>query len=404
MESIPKLVRERLKTKVPTSHPNTDLLTAFAEQSLRGKERAALMEHLAGCADCREVVALAEPEEGAATSRSKKIAWFGAPLLRWSAAVAAIVVVGAAVMLNRPRSAVPVPSAARVEVKSQVPETQVPQELTSKDGAVVSQLQTKVYDSSTPTAPSAKIASLKPPVTENKMHEKMAAPGNAYLKSPPSAPGAPPEGAPSSTAAAAADKWTGVLSAQQTEPDQQAPVPTANIPSASQSVEVVAAAPAASADAAEVSKAKRPAVDESGAAVGLQKNATANRSLTLTGRSAFQLNQLSFPRWTLAADGTLQRSFDSGKTWEGVAVAQGATFRAISAVGPEVWAGGRAGLLYHSTDAGQHWTRITPATADATLAADIARIEFTDPQHGKLVTADGQTWTTSDGGQTWQKQ
>jgi hypothetical protein len=42
----------------PRDHPDADLLAAFSEQSLRPKERAGIIAHLAGCPDCREVVAL----------------------------------------------------------------------------------------------------------------------------------------------------------------------------------------------------------------------------------------------------------------------------------------------------------------------------------------------------------
>lgn len=40
-------------------HPDADLLAAFAEKRLLGHEREELLAHLAECADCREVVALA---------------------------------------------------------------------------------------------------------------------------------------------------------------------------------------------------------------------------------------------------------------------------------------------------------------------------------------------------------
>jgi photosystem II stability/assembly factor-like uncharacterized protein len=38
------------------------------------------------------------------------------------------------------------------------------------------------------------------------------------------------------------------------------------------------------------------------------------------------------------------------------------------------------------------------------LTADIAAIEFTDLQHGKITTSAGEVWTTEDAGQTWRKQ
>jgi photosynthesis system II assembly factor YCF48-like protein len=109
-------------------------------------------------------------------------------------------------------------------------------------------------------------------------------------------------------------------------------------------------------------------------------------------------------RWTISSDGQLQHSVDSGKTWQAVVVAENATFRALSANGPDLWVGGASGLLYHSTDAGARWTQVKPAAADATLTADIAAIEFIDVRQGKITTSTGEVWITTDGGQTWRKQ
>jgi len=107
------------------------------------------------------------------------------------------------------------------------------------------------------------------------------------------------------------------------------------------------------------------------------------------------------PRWTLTADGTLQRSFNAGKSWETISVATDARFRALAAVGTEIWVGGSAGALYHSSDAGSRWTQVKPVADGKSLTADIIGVEFTDTQHGKLTTSGGVTWTTVDGGQTW---
>jgi len=109
-------------------------------------------------------------------------------------------------------------------------------------------------------------------------------------------------------------------------------------------------------------------------------------------------------RWTISSDGQLQHSIDSGKTWQPVAVAEKATFRALSANGPDLWVGGPAGLLYHSTDAGGHWTQVKPIANGATLTADVAALEFTDLLHGKLTTSAGEVWITIDAGQTWKIQ
>jgi photosystem II stability/assembly factor-like uncharacterized protein len=109
-------------------------------------------------------------------------------------------------------------------------------------------------------------------------------------------------------------------------------------------------------------------------------------------------------RWTISSDGQLQHSVDSGISWQPVVVAEKASFRALSANGPDIWVGGASGLLYHSTDAGVHWNQIKPSSPDATLTADIAAIEFTDLRRGKITTATGESWLTEDAGQSWRKQ
>ena len=159
----------------------------------------------------------------------------------------------------------------------------------------------------------------------------------------------------------------------------------------------------------------------------------------VNGRNFTQLASTStgpLPRWTISAAGTLQRSFDQGNTWQNVDVnATGGaattlevvakasrakekdadkkalnrqiatpTFRAVAAAGSEVWAGGSGGALYHSLDSGGHWTRVAPSSAGSVLTGDVLTLEFPDPQHGKVTTSTPEVWTTTDAGQTWQKQ
>ena len=132
-------------------------------------------------------------------------------------------------------------------------------------------------------------------------------------------------------------------------------------------------------------------------------NAVADSARTQNRRVAFQNLIPPIPRWTISSDGSLKRSLDAGKTWQKITVDDHAPFRAVSALGPDVWVGAAGGVLYHSGDAGEHWTRIRPAVNGSSLTADIVSLEFTDTQHGKLTTVNGETWTTTDAGQTWQK-
>jgi photosystem II stability/assembly factor-like uncharacterized protein len=78
-------------------------------------------------------------------------------------------------------------------------------------------------------------------------------------------------------------------------------------------------------------------------------------------------------------------------------------FRAVAANGADVWAGGSWGLLYHSLDAGNTWVRVLPQAGGNALSGDIVSLQFPDAQHGSVATSTSETWTTGDGGQTWQR-
>lgn len=164
------------------------------------------------------------------------------------------------------------------------------------------------------------------------------------------------------------------------------------------------------------------------------------------GRNVSKLNAAA--RWSISASGALQRSFDQGRTWQDMNVLANAaptanfasydsletvtakaetkaktetkkdspqkalkqpaaaplTFRAVTANGPEVWAGGSRSALFHSSDGGGHWTRVLPSSGSTVLTGDVIGLEFTDLQHGTAMTSTSEVWTTQDSGQTWQKQ
>jgi len=108
-------------------------------------------------------------------------------------------------------------------------------------------------------------------------------------------------------------------------------------------------------------------------------------------------------QWSLSPNGTVQRSENGGKTWKSVSVGTGTTFRALSGMGPNIWVGGKAAEIYHAADSGQTWTRIVPVVDGQKLQSDISHIDFSDTVNGAVSTTNGEVWTTSDSGRTWQR-
>ncbi len=178
--------------------------------------------------------------------------------------------------------------------------------------------------------------------------------------------------------------------------------------SAAEAVEVSAAA--AGVDETVVATGAAPVLDAStgfvaerqqtAAQLSPQKTATEERSRREGIGSGTRSPQL---QWSLSPDGTVQRSESGGRTWQSVSVGTGATFRALSGMGANVWVGGKAGALYHSGDSGESWTRIVPVVGEQKLRSDISHIDFSDALNGAVSTTNGEVWTTSDGGRTWQR-
>jgi hypothetical protein len=177
--------------------------------------------------------------------------------------------------------------------------------------------------------------------------------------------------------------------------------------SSSEAVEVTAGA--ADVESNQVAGAT-PAAESSTGLVAAQRQTAAQLNLrkaadseqpdagSATGSGAAPL------QWTLSPEGAVQRSGDSGKSWQTVSLGAGTTFRALSAVGANIWVGGKAGALYHSTDSGQTWVKFEPVVGGKKLDQDIVHLDFSDALSGKLNTANGEVWTTSDGGRNWASQ
>lgn len=381
MLEIPKIVRQRLAVKKDAgTHPDANLLTAFSEQTLARSERDSVLRHLSQCSDCREVVFLSAPQIEVETETVRgRSPWLGSPILRWGALAACAVVVVAAVSLRQHPShpATFGGNVPEVAVKEQGPpaaqKTDIAQQF-DKDRATMD------YKSRADAVEPDRRVSKAAPSALAKVHQAPATPaqyGSAGSLANETAPARDLHVLARSTPSAAAP-----ATAQVTEPMVMAE----NSAVAKDSVETSLgkakqAVPANLPAENKVAKLEAPAAAAMGGAQAAFKKIA--------------------PRWTLSADGTLQRSLDAGKTWKTIPVAADATLTAVAAMDSDIWVGGSHGSLYHSTDAGDHWAQLVPNAGGQSLTSNVIGIEFTDSLHGKVTTADQELWTTSDGGQTW---
>ena len=380
MADLPKIVMQRLQQKKVAAggHPDSNLISAFAENSLPSDARLQVVQHLAQCADCREVVFLVSPDQVAtlsavATDQSRWLSW---PVLRWGAAVAAIVVVVAAVTLHRPSGGRSISSGAVQMTDIPVAKAKAPSATTPLEEKL------PVATRTSPVSPVAKNDSVTN-VEGNRLDE-LKKQSSRVAPSPMLAQKSNALGGKVTSADRDefAETQTVEVGAQ-----AQAPVETAT-------VEARQLVPGRAKDAA--------AEPASGVGGGTGAGFAPGAATASQSRAAIYL-PMAAPRWTLTSEGTLQRSLDFGRTWQTVQLASQVSFRALAASGKDIWVGGSKGALYHSSDAGQHWRQVQPIAAGQALTDDIIGVEFPDAIRGKLTTSGQETWTTEDGGQTWRK-
>ncbi len=409
MQNVPKSVLKRLQETRPDAgpHPDADLLTAFAEQSLADRERVLVMEHLAACSDCREVIVLALPETATeivaspASVGAARGGWLTWPALRWAALAAGILVIASVGVLQYSHR--------------------------NQDKTIASNFMVKdAAQGPSNEPPSSQVATPK----EEMQRAPLSAPRSQMLTALEPAPKANGRTQPRGLAAHSGGSDGGMAPRalpRPTEPESaaisenQLAQNRADLPMQDRNI-----------SNADVVKAKDP-VPAQAASGSSAAPASAPPGLPLQTSPSLMLRVP--PRWTISPAGTLQRSFDGGNTWETVnpnmSIVSSAdenlgqnsdtggagpdkkkeaapnfspVFRAVAASGLEVWAGTLAGVLYHTSDGGSHWARLAPSEAGATISGDITSIQFSDPQQGKVSTSTGELWTTFDGGQTWHKQ
>ncbi len=433
MSDVPKIVHDRLRAGAPEgSHPEANVLTAFAEQALSPGEREDVVRHLARCGDCREVVALsippveagAQPEaaaDGVSARRPGDVSrgWFAWPNLRWAAMAAAVVVVASVVILRPGKQREPTVSTMNLPAESTPPVA----DSSAKPAAPPADQRAPAVVAQT-VKPDSSLLRAEP---ERRMRELPAASAPAKTAVAEMQTLVHNDKRPDSLQANAGSAIGAIASREQVEVTGSQPLVSTETAKAGQAAspqevvvvnraaDVVQSAPtagrlmASNVEPPPIEKAK-PAAKEEALKAQAQDNSAQKKFAAAYSASdqAVAVQKLRakqskdvVAQWSLA-EGKLQRSMDAGATWQ-IALQLQHPLLCFSSHGSDIWAGGQAGTLLHSSDSGATWTMVQPSTKAGGLGADIVAIEIRSQAEIVLSTSNNELWTTTDGGNTWQK-
>jgi Photosynthesis system II assembly factor YCF48/Putative zinc-finger len=395
-QEIPKPLRNALaRQAVGGVHPSPDALTSFVERTLAPVESEAVTHHLAQCAECREIVFLASnaaedevpverdlvvaaavrqmaPMPGYAASSRPVAARAETPRPRWTirtrwalSIAAAVVLVSAGLVLqfSRARNAY---KAATLTVASNRPAPASPE---ARQNAIAANSQE---------------AAAQPPV-----------------------PATVAKAAPHSTMAAQAYKAPAQTTVARNAADQYVSAPAPEPAARATSAQAPAGAAVGGLSTALVVPEVRPQSALAESAAAQKSEDTQSLQLKqgapmLFGKSKTGMHAVSAvrPQWRIGPNGQLERSMATSQ-WSRVLDDQPVAFHAVAVIGDDVWAGGNGAALFHSSDGGEHWSKVSLAANSKVETRAIVSIRFEDPQHGVVASDSGTRWTTADGGANW---
>lgn len=408
-------------------HPDADLLTAFSEGSLIERERETVLGHLASCAACREILSLsaqsvaeqqAELVPALAAASAIAAATASAPSrastppaprrsrlwLPWATAASCAVIVCSLVLLHVKRS-----ENATIATRQQ-------KQIAAATGQALDK-----------SSPQPSLASTQPPpaIEERPLRKKALVGAASQPVTVPASPfaganadsamrmqqamsaraGSSPMHAAAQSPQASSSTNGDILTAKAMPAPQvalSAPPPqqqavnqlatgSANKPAAvNQTVAVQAATINAQSVAVTPEPDLRPELSNASVA--------AFSAQLKVGAAAGALAKAQ-PQWRINAQGHLQRKFGGGP-WQPAPLIEPARMHVVSVFAGEVWVGGEDARLYRSRDNGDTWQPV-PLPAKNGSADTIAHIRFATPQRITVEASDGTSWTTTDGGATW---
>jgi len=391
------LRKELARSQQAASHPDSDVLTAFAEGSLLARERESVLEHLASCAQCREELSLATETQPELVAEAKPLPLPrpARPPLRswlpWVAVAAGVLIISSTLLLREQRKpggetrsdgSRGVPTKEIAQAPAQPSQLPTPSEL--KPATAPHETSASVGRSAPPRRPqessTTAVASAAPapsaPLQEQSAQAVSVQPSIANsddnLVTSSRALGA---NRTASTGARAGSS-SAVLTKDQSNPDQLARAKAT--PTTSQVLDVQGAASAGS---------------NAGFNTGFAATSSAPAMRKAPNAGATR------PHWRINDLGQLERSFGDG-SWKSVPMSESSRLHMISVFGSEVWAGGENLRLEHSSDNGNTWQSVKLPPKSGYNHA-VTHIRFPTPQEGIVDSDDGNSWHTTDGGQTW---
>ncbi len=445
MRELPKIALARLKAKPKSTspplgldefqggqHPDANLLVALVEKSLTERERTQVLDHLSHCGECREVAAFALPAEGAVAEPTRGLAerrWSPWLVLRWGAIAAVLGALTVVVVLHpgmwkahpeisqEMRPPVPagnIPSAPpavsapplappppeSVQAKAQVETRESAGEMAAVRSASGSRRELALGDHVARAQARQQVtlmASSRPPaafratsVPGVNIERAQGMGGNALTAG--ALPAPPPSPAPAEATTAGSEEAAKAGAESQAGP--------AAIGATAQSVTITGANTGAGSAVAAPAKVAARASRQ--ATLGMSAPAPMGGMLAFRKENELGVGPPA-ALWSVSSDGKVQRTKDGGKTISEIPVAHGIKFRAIAALGNDVWAGAEGGALFHSADGGATWNRAGISIEGNAVTETIIGIQLRDPQHLTVTTASGSPWVSEDGGQHWRR-